>query len=259
MTGLLDDKVVLVTGAGSNVGRSAVGLFRQAGAQLALADLDTGRIEAPAGDSLILSADLTREADCAAMVSAVGDRFGRLDGLCNTAGIDPPGAGATLETSAEDWTRVLSVNLTGTFLSCRAALPALKATKGSIVNVASQGALSTLPAMTAYGVSKAGVLQLTRQIASDHAADGIRANCVCPSGLREPSADRHEVLSEEMRQRRLAVMAASSPMKRVCTPDDVAKAMLFLLSDLAGFTTGAALPVEGGATAILNFSPSSGV
>jgi NAD(P)-dependent dehydrogenase (short-subunit alcohol dehydrogenase family) len=107
--------------------------------------------------------------------------------------------------------------------------------------------------MTAYGASKAGVLQLTRQIAADYAGKGIRANCVCPSGLESPSKDRLDVLSEEALERRAAVMRHASPMGRVCTPEDVAGAMLFLASDLAGYVTGDALAVEGGATMSLRF------
>jgi NAD(P)-dependent dehydrogenase (short-subunit alcohol dehydrogenase family) len=107
--------------------------------------------------------------------------------------------------------------------------------------------------MAAYGASKAGVLQLTRQIAADHAADGIRANCVCPSGLESPSRDRLDALSDEALERRAAVMRNAAPMGRICTPEDVANAMLFLGSDLSGYVTGDALAVEGGATMSLRF------
>ena len=122
--------------------------------------------------------------------------LGGIDVLCNTAGIDPPGATKAHETSEADWDRIMAVNLKGVFLSCKHVLPVMQAQLGgSIVNVASQGALLTLPAMTAYGVSKAGVLQLTRQIAADYARERIRANCVCPSGLELPSLDRLSRLS----------------------------------------------------------------
>jgi NAD(P)-dependent dehydrogenase (short-subunit alcohol dehydrogenase family) len=102
-------------------------------------------------------------------------------------------------------------------------------------------------------VSKAGVLQLTRQIAADYAREGIRANCVCPSGLELPSLDRLARLQPGQLERRAEAMKQAVPLRRVCTPADVANAMLFLASDLAGFTTGAALPVEGGATTVLRF------
>ncbi len=146
------------------------------------------------------------------------------------------------------------VNLKAVFLVCRAVLAEMRnAGRGAIVNTASQGALLTLPGMTAYGVSKAGVLQLTRQIAADHGADGIRANCVCPSGLAQPSLDRLAILGEEQLARRTATMTRLSPLGRVCTPRDDAEAALFLLSDLANYITAAAIPVEGGGTSVIRF------
>ncbi|MFI5011801.1 MAG: SDR family NAD(P)-dependent oxidoreductase [Hyphomicrobiales bacterium] len=255
---LLEGKTIIVTGAGSNVGRAAEKLFGAHGARLVAVDRDAGRI-APAphdhdGERLAIEADLTSADACRHMVERAVERFGAVHGLCNTFGIDPPSARGTLETSEEDWDRIMLVNLKAVFLCCRAVLPAMRANGGgSIVNIASQGSLLTLPGMTAYGVSKAGVLQLTRQIASDHGADGIRANCVCPSGLEQPSLDRLSVLSEEQLSRRADAMKRMSPLGRVCTPQDVANAMLYLVSDLSAFVTAAALPVEGGGTAVLRF------
>jgi len=260
--GLLDGKRVLVTGAGSNVGRAVRALFAEHGAALALADLDLQRArEAASGvaghdarEPLVLQADLTNAADCERMTRETVAGLGGIDVLCNTAGIDPPTATRAHETSEADWDRILAVNLKGVFLSCKYVLPVMQAQRGgAIVNVASQGALLTLPAMTAYGVSKAGVLQLTRQIAADYARDGIRANCVCPSGLELPSLDRLSTLAPGQLERRAEVMKQAVPLGRVCTPADVAGAMLFLASTLSGFTTGAALPVEGGATTVLKF------
>jgi NAD(P)-dependent dehydrogenase (short-subunit alcohol dehydrogenase family) len=255
---LLDGKTVIVTGAGSNVGRAAARLFAEHGAALVLVDRDParlpGRADAHRTPVLTVAADLTSGPECERMTGEAVARFGRVDGLCNTFGVDPPTARGTLDTSEADWDRIMAVNLKAVFLCCRAVLPVMRAQGGgSIVNVASQGALLTLPGMTAYGVSKAGVLQLTRQIASDHGSEGIRANCVCPSGLEQPSLDRLSALSEEQLSRRTETMKRLSPLGRVCTPEDVANAMLFLLSDLATFTTAAALPVEGGGTAVLRF------
>jgi len=252
---LLEGKTVIVTGAGSNVGRAAEKLFAAHGARLVAVDRDGARIgRAPNGERLVVEADLTSAAACERVAKAAVERFGAIHGLCNTFGIDPPTARGTLDTSEEDWDRIMLVNLKAVFLCCRAVLPSMRASGGgSIVNTASQGSLLTLPGMTAYGVSKAGVLQLTRQIASDHGADGIRANCVCPSGLQQPSVDRLSVLNEEQLSRRAETMKHMSPLGRVCTPDDVANTMLFLLSDLSSYITAAALPVEGGGTAVLRF------
>lgn len=255
--GLLQDKTVILTGAGSNVGRIATGLFYTHGANLCLVDRDPSRIVVPHQGRervMAIAADLTAADAAEDMVARTVERFGRIDGLANTFGIDPPTARGTLDTSDADWSRILDVNLKGVFYCCRAALgPMIEAGSGSIVNVASQGALAVLPGMTAYGVSKAGVLQLTRQIAADHGKDGVRANCVCPSGLEDPSADRLAILDDGQLARRTSVIASMSPLGRVCTPLDVANGMLFLLSDLAAFTTAAALPVEGGGTAVLRF------
>lgn len=251
--GLLDGRTIILTGAGSSVGRAAAELFRDHGAQLVLVDRDAARIE-PIGGALAIEADLTSAAACTDMVAVAEKKFGSVAGIANSFGIDPPTARGTEETSEEDFDRILLVNLKAVFLVCRAVLPALRRNGGgAIVNVASQGALLTLPGMTAYGVSKAGVLQLTRQIAADHGREKIRANCVCPSGLESPSLDRAAILNEAQLARRTEVMKTLSPLGRVCTPADVARAMLFLLSDLSGFTTGAALPVEGGGTTTLRF------
>lgn len=252
---LLDGRAIILTGAGSSVGRAAAPLLLAEGAALVLVDRDPARIPAldPAR-TLTLAADLTIAAACEDMVAAAEARFSSIAGIANTFGIDPPGARTTEETSEADFDHILLVNLKAVFLVCRAVLPALRRHGGgAIVNIASQGALLALPGMTAYGVSKAGVLQLTRQIAADHGREGIRANCICPSGLESPSLDRAAVLNAAQRARRAEVMAAMAPLGRICTPLDVARAMLFLLSDLSGFTTGAALPVEGGGTATLHF------
>jgi NAD(P)-dependent dehydrogenase (short-subunit alcohol dehydrogenase family) len=254
---LLSGKTVLITGAGSNVGRAAAALFARHGAGLALSDLAPERIgDAGSGANhrLTVQTDLTSYSACEALVQRTLDRFGSIEALCNTVGIDPPSARETLDTSEADWDRIMSVNLKAVFFACKATLPAMIARgRGSIVNIGSQGALSTLPGMTAYGVSKAGVLQLTRQIASDYGSRGVRANCVCPSGLEFPSADRFAAMRDEELQKRTETMRRISALGRGCTSADVAGAMLFLVSDLSGFITGAAIPVEGGATSMLHF------
>lgn len=224
-----------------------------------LADLDLARAQQSASGASgavarVVQADLTVADQCARMAAEAQEALGGIDVLCNTAGIDPPGAKKVHETSEADWDRILEVNLKGVFLSCRALIPIMVAQgSGAIVNVASQGALLTMPAMAAYGVSKAGVLQLTRQIAVDYARDGVRANCVCPSGLVSPSLDRLSVLGAEQLERRAEAMRRAAPLGRVCTPEDVASAMLFFASGMSGFVTGAALPVEGGATTAMKF------
>lgn len=255
---LLDGKTIIVTGAGSNVGRAAEALFAAHGARLVAVDREVTRLtpapEIGTPERIVVEVDLTTAGATERVVTEAKARFGAIDGLFNTFGIDPPSARGTLDTSEEDWDRIMLVNLKAVFLVCRAVLPAMRqAGHGAIVNIASQGALLTLPGMTAYGVSKAGVLQLTRQIAADHGADGIRANCICPSGLEQPSLDRLAILGEEQLARRTATMTRLSPLGRICTPQDVAQAALFLLSDLANYITAAAIPVEGGGTSVIRF------
>jgi NAD(P)-dependent dehydrogenase (short-subunit alcohol dehydrogenase family) len=254
----LDGRTIIVTGAGSNVGRAAEALFAAHGARLVAVDRNLARLapasEITASERLVVEADLTCAEAAERVAAAAKDRFGAIDGLFNTFGIDPPTARGTIDTSEEDWDHIMLVNLKAVFLVCRAVLPVMCAAKrGAIVNTASQGALLTLPGMTAYGVSKAGVLQLTRQIAADHGGDGIRANCICPSGLEQPSADRLAVLGDEQLARRTAAMTRISPLGRVCAPRDVADAALFLLGDSASYITAAAIPVEGGSTSVIRF------
>lgn len=257
--GKLENKRVLITGSGSNVGRALCELFAREGAQIVAADLDYERAQQSAKLALgrvvrVVQSNLTIPVDCDHMVAETLKALGGIDVLCNTAGIDLPKAKKVHETSETDWDRILDVNLKGVFLSCRAVIPGMVAQGyGAIVNVASQGALLTMPDMAAYGVSKAAVLQLTRQIAADYASNGIRANCVCPSGLQAPSLDRLSILASEQLDRRTETMRHASPLGRICTPNDVALAMLFLASSMADYITGVALPVEGGATIAMKF------
>lgn len=247
-----NDKVVVITGAGSNVGRVAAERFRAQGARLVLADIRTRGL-GEAGD-LVIEADLTRAADCARLAAETMARFGRVDVLAATVGIDPPGARTVTDTTLADWDRIMAVNVTSVFLTCQALIPHMQAGGGgAIVTVASQGALLTMPGMAAYGVSKAALLQLTRQIAADYGRDNIRANAVCPSGLEMPSVDRLEILGEDQLARRIEAMGRLNPLGQVCSPAHVADAMLYLAGSGAAFITGAALPVEGGGTMALRF------
>lgn len=248
----LSGKVALITGAGSNVGRAVVARYRAAGMKLVLVDMRTAGLGE--ADNLVIEADLTQSAASEDLVSAAMKRFGRIDVLCCTVGIDPPTARTVPETSDMDWDRIMAVNVKSVFLSARAVLPKMiEAGSGCIVTVASQGALLTMPGMAAYGTSKAAVLGLTRAMAADHGKHGIRANCVCPSGLQMPSQDRLGILTPEQMARREEAMGKMVPLGRVCSPDDVADAIMFLTGKSSSFITGAAIPVEGGGTMTLRF------
>ena len=250
----LAGKTAIVTGAASGIGRAIARSFAENGANVVLADVrmtprEGGRptvelIEEAGGSVLDHPTDVSDEGQVEALVAAAVARFGRLDVMVNDAALGD--SSPLLETSRSAWDRVLAVNLTGVFLGCRAAVrqmlrqAPIGEVRGRIVNVSSQHGMIAAPGSLAYGVSKAGVVYLTRQVATDYARQGIVCNAVAPgkivTGKPGPAA------SEEA----LAYSRARTPMPRLGTPDDVAKAALWLASDEASFVTGENVMVDGG-------------
>jgi len=255
--GRLAAKRTLITGAGSGIGRGAALRFAAEGASVTCADLDgnaaaeTARlIEKEGGTAVACAADVTVEEDAERMVAETVAAFGGLDVLYANAGIPGPGRAADL--SLADWHRVLAVNLTGVFLSDRAALRQLLAQggSGSIVNQASVGGLVGAPALASYAAAKAGVIGLTRQLAVDYAGDRIRVNAVCPGTVPTPLVvgtytEQRGSLADDWQE----VRARDYPLGRLGTEDDVAYAALFLASDESGWVTGQIWAVDGGMTA----------
>jgi NAD(P)-dependent dehydrogenase (short-subunit alcohol dehydrogenase family) len=244
-------RVGLVTGAGSGIGRATAELLAARGGAVVAADVsqaaatETAALIAARGGRVVAGAcDVTRADDVDAAVELARREFGRLDLVVNCAGILRV---AMLETTTEkEWNEVLAVNLTGAFLVTRAALRALREQGGgAIVHIASRAAIRAKEAHGAYSASKAGILQLTQMAAVEGAPHGIRVNCVCPGFIDTP-----------MTRGMYDIDAAVAAWKEVCplgrpgTADDVARAMLFLASDDAGFVTGVALPVDGGRTVL---------
>ena len=242
-------KVALVTGAGSGIGRATALRLAAEGARMACADRDAEAaaqtaqtIGAQGGEAIALNVDVTNETACAQMVADTLARFGALTTLVNSAGVRPERPDPS--PAFAEWQRVVEVNLTGTYLCARAALPALtNSGVGSIVNLASIYGLVGGSTGPAYAASKGAIVNLTRQMALDW-APRVRVNCVCPAvietpmtaGLRVDPAWAERVLKRY-------------PLRRFGQPEEIAAAILYLASDEAAFVTGVALPVDGGFTA----------
>lgn len=249
--GRLDKKVALITGAASGIGAATARLFVREGASVAIADVrgavaeqTAASIRASGGDVIAIEADVTDSAQVRSMIEKTIDAFGSLHILHCNAGVLI--AGSVHDTPEENWGKTLAVNLTGTYLCARYAVPEIKrAGGGSIIVTSSTSGLVGEKGLAAYNTSKGGLVNLTRQMAIDYAGDGIRVNSLCPGWIDTPFNDPiYQNTGVDK-----AAATASIPLGRQGTPEEAAYAVLFLASDESSYITGHILVVDGGLTA----------
>lgn len=250
----LAQKVAIITGSGSGIGRSTALLFSKEGANIVVADLDSkggsktvGLIKAAGGEAAIVPTDVSDTSSVQKMVKTALDRYEGIDILVNVAGIFTKGD--TVNTSEADWNRVLGVNLLGVFLCMKYCIPEMiKGGGGAIVNIASEAGLVGIANQVAYNVSKSGVIALSRSSAVDYAEKNIRVNCLCPGRVLTPLVEEVISTSDDPEATRRN-LSEDRPLKRMGTPEEIAAGILFFASDEVRYATGAVLSIDGGYTA----------
>lgn len=251
----LNEKVAVITGGASGQGRAAALRFSQVGARIVVADVnDEGAaetvrlVEERGGEAVAVHTDVAVQSEVEAMVEHGADRWGRLDVLYNNAAVQM--SGGLLDCTDEEWDLTIRTNLDAIFWACRAAIPRMLATGGgAIINTASVLGLIGSAGYCAYGVAKAGLVALTRQIAVEY-GPAIRANVIAPGSIDTP---RFKKVAEDMGMERdafLAMLHKNIPLHRLGTADDVAGIALFLASEQSAYVTGAVIPADGGLAAL---------
>ena len=249
----LKEKVALITGGASGIGRETAQLFAQEGAAVVVCDVDeaggretVAQIQAQTARAIFVKADVSKAMDCETMVRQAEETFGRLNILFNNAGIMHSGDDNAMATEEDVWDLTMAINLKGVFLGCKYGIPALqRAGGGSVINTASFVAIiGAATPQIAYTASKGGVLAMTRELAVIHARENIRVNALCPGPLHTELLMKF-LDTEEKRQRRLVHI----PMGRFGEAREMAQAALFLASDDSSYVNGSTFTVDGGITA----------
>jgi NAD(P)-dependent dehydrogenase (short-subunit alcohol dehydrogenase family) len=249
MAGRVDEKVALITGGSSGIGRATALLFGREGAKVVVADYNAEggertvkAIKEAGGSASFHAVDVANPQEVEALIKKVVETYGRLDSAFNNAGIEGQMA-STPDCTIENWNRVIAIDLTSVFFCMKYEIQQmLKNGGGSIVNTASVAGLQGLATAPAYVAAKHGVAGLTKTAALEFAQKGIRVNAVCPGFIRTPMVDRvldKGVFSEEQ-------IFAAEPMHRMGKPEEIAEAVLWLCSDASSFVTGLPMPVDGG-------------
>jgi NAD(P)-dependent dehydrogenase (short-subunit alcohol dehydrogenase family) len=247
----LAGKVAIVTGASKGIGRAIAAAYAHNGAHVAICSRTTSEgeeaataIRAAGSDVIYIQADVSVMADAQGLVEETVDRWGRLDVLCNNAGI---GMLRTLEeTTEEEWRHLMSINLDGAFHCSKFTIPAMRRSGGgSIINIASVASFVGFQADAAYCASKGGLLMLTRQMALDYSPENIRVNAICPGFIRTPELEHYLGQKPDPEAARAEVVAYH-PIGRIGEPEEVADVAVFFASDESSFVTGAHLTVDGG-------------
>ena len=252
MPNLVKDKVALVTGGGSGIGRASALTFAREGAKVVVSDVvvEAGEetvqlIKNADGEAVFIKADVAQASAVEALIAKTVEAYGRLDCAHNNAGIEGNSA-KVADYDEADWDRVIAINLTGVWLCMKYEIPQmLQQGSGAIVNTSSVAGLLGFRTGSAYVASKHGVLGLTKTAALEYAKSGIRVNAVCPGAVDTPMMGR----ITDHRPHRAAKMAAGEPVGRMGTPQEIAEAVVWLCSDAASFVTGHPMTVDGGIVA----------
>lgn len=249
----LENKVAIITGGGDGIGQATAVMFAKEGAKVVIADINPEKgnksvdmVKAVDGQAMFVQVDVAEADSVENMVKQVVDAYGKIDILVNSAAVFVEAT--VLNTSVEDWDRIMAINLRGIFLCCKYTIPEMiKAGKGSIVNIGSEAGITGFKNQTAYDASKGGVVNMTRCLALDFAEHNIRANCVCPGTTETPMVKQAIAVAPDPEAARRSFSAR--PLLRLGRPEEIAAGILYLASDESPYATGAILAIDGGKTA----------